>query len=85
MNEGKQVSIYYLGEKFPLIIIQDLEIKKTVVEFKNNEMICRSPSVEQIDYLKAFKSFYIKEGKKLINQRLKIYQPLFDKVGKLQL
>ena len=77
MSEGKQAIIYYLGEKYPLAIVEDTEIKKVIIELRNNAMICRSPSIEDIDYLKALKSFYTKEGKKLINQRLKIYQPLF--------
>lgn len=76
MNEVKQSFIYYLGEKYPIIIIEDLEIKKAIIEFRNNEVICRSPLIEPLDYLTALKSFYTKEGKKLINKRLKFYQPL---------
>lgn len=65
---------YYLGEKYPLYVNLDKSVEKVILKFNNKAFECTSPVEEDIDLNQALKSFYIKESRKLITQRLKHYQ-----------
>lgn len=69
--------LYYLGQKYPLYIKVDSEIKKIIIEWDGKAFICMSPVEGEIDISKAIKSFYKKEIRRLIEKRLKVYQSHF--------
>ncbi len=66
---------YYLGQSYPLYAKIDPSVKKVTVQWNGEAFICISPEAGKIDLSDALKSFYIKACRKLITQRLKLYQP----------
>jgi predicted metal-dependent hydrolase len=71
----EQAQCRYLGKLYPLIAVVDESIKKEVIHFDGQSFKCLSPKSGEVDVTKALKSFYKKEAKKVIEQRLKLYQP----------
>jgi hypothetical protein len=69
---------HYLGKPYPIYLEVDPKIVKTDIAWDNEAFICSVPSgVEKIDFAGLIKSFYVREGRKLIGQRLKHYQHCF--------
>lgn len=66
---------YYLGKPYPIYGQVEPEEKKTKMLFKEDHFVCISPKEGKVDLNKALKSFYKKNARKLINQRLRFYQP----------
>lgn len=66
---------YYLGESYPLYAVVDESVAKLTVEFDGTAFTCKSPTPGAIDLSEALKSFYMKASRKVINERLKLYQP----------
>lgn len=75
MLKQTEVNCYYLGKTYPLFTRVDSSINKVSINFDGESFICVSPNSGSIDISEDFKKFYIKECKKLISERLKLYQP----------
>ncbi len=66
---------YYLGKAYPIYLEVEPEILKTKIAWHNEVFTCSVPSVlEEIDFQGLIKTFYVREARKLIGQRLKNYQ-----------
>ncbi|BEP29876.1 M48 family metallopeptidase [Helicovermis profundi] len=77
MKKLTENKYYYLGNVYPMYMSLDKSLKKVTIKWVNNSFHCASPFEGEIDISLALKSFYIKESRKVINQRLKIYQKNF--------
>lgn len=77
MEQQPQYACYYLGKQYPLYIEVDSTIKKATIEWDGQAFICTSPREGDDDLADALKSFYTKACRKLIEKRLKLYQPNF--------
>lgn len=73
--EQTKVNLYYLGKTYPLYTKVDSAIKKTTIQMDGDIFICTSPKEGEVDVVKALKAFYVKAGRKVIEERLKFYQP----------
>lgn len=69
--------VVYLGEQLPLYGEYDPNQKKTVIEWQNNNLMCRTSEKGTIDISKALKRFYKKECRRLVNEEIKKLQPKF--------
>jgi len=74
-NEKPNAKCHYLGEKYPLYAHVDETIKKAVITFDGKAFKCVCPSAGEFDLYEPLKSFYIKASRKLIEKRLKHFQP----------
>jgi len=73
--------IRYLGEEVILYKRADASSKKIVIAKEQGLIVCRVPCSGQIDATKALKKFYQKECRRIVNEKVKLYQPHFkDKV-----
>ncbi|WP_099192833.1 M48 family metallopeptidase [Tepidibacter mesophilus] len=77
MKQQSKINVYYLGKTYPLYTKVDVSIKKVIIEWDGKAFICTSPQEGEIDIANAIKLFYTKASKKLIEERLKLYQPQF--------
>lgn len=68
---------YYLGKSYPLYVTVDTSTTKITIQWNGKAFMCTSPEAGEIDFTDALKSFYVKEIRKLIGQRLKLYQTHF--------
>ena len=68
---------YYLGKTYPLLATVDTTAKKTTITFDGKSFIGTSPEAGEVNFTDALKAFYIKASRKLIEQRLRFYQPQF--------
>jgi len=75
MKQQPQFHCYYLGKPYPLYTTVDPSVKKVTVQWDGEAFTCISPETGEIDINDALKSFYTKESKKIIEERLKFYQP----------
>ena len=75
MKDEEQTNCYYLGKSYPLYTKIDTTIKKLTIEFDGNAFICISPQEGQVNIYNALQAFYIKACRRLIEERLKFYQP----------
>lgn len=75
MTQQPQRHCYYLGELYPLLIAVDPLITKSTILWDGKAFICKTPEANKTDFIDELKSFYIKESRKLIGERLKRYQP----------
>lgn len=67
----------YLGQSYPIKIIEDHEIEKDQVEFKDNQLnICVSLHNDE-KIKQALHRFYYKQCKTLVEKRIRLYQPNF--------
>ncbi len=82
MNEIKESlhkigMIKYLGFDTLLYGVVDASIKKIEITWTNNQLICKSPVAGEFDLSTPLKKFYKKECRKIINEKIRAYQPLF--------
>lgn len=75
MSEKTEQVCYYLGKPYPLVASVDNSVRKITIAFNGEAFICMSPTEGVLDLNEALKSCYMKEAKKLIEKRLKHYQP----------
>lgn len=66
---------YFMGNKYLLTIEIDEQATKPVVRKESNQMIYTGKQCTETLLANALKSFYIKEARKSIKQRLTLYQP----------
>ncbi len=74
MEKQTKINLYYLGKPYPLYIKVDLSIKKSTIHWDGEAFICTSPQEGEIDITAALQAFYTKASKKLIEERLELYQ-----------
>lgn len=72
----KQIKCRYLGKLYPIMTFYDETLKKDIIKFENEKFNFYFKN-EDSDINKALIKFYKKEAKKIIEQRLRIYQPKF--------
>lgn len=77
MEKQSEIKCYYLGKTYPLYTKVDPTVKKITIQWSGKDFTCLSPQEGEIDIANALQAFYMKEGRKLIEERLKIYQPHF--------
>ena len=77
MEQQPKFKCYYLGKTYPLYTKVDQSIKKVTIDWDGKSFICISPQEGEMDIENALKAFYTKASKKLIEERLKLYQPNF--------
>ncbi len=77
MLKQTEVNCYYLGKKYPLYTKVDVSVNKVSINFDGEAFICISPQQGEIDISDTLHKFYVKESKKIIGERLKLYQPNF--------
>lgn len=68
------LNCYYLGGQYPLFTKLDSSINKVSIDFDGESFICSSPKSGSIDISETLQKFYVKESKKIIGERLKLYQ-----------
>lgn len=71
----KESYLYYLGKTYPLKSKIDNAAKKLTIEFDGSSFLCISPVAGELDISKAVQAFYTKVCKRMIDERLKFYQP----------
>ncbi len=69
--------VKYLGEEIQLFGKLDTTIKKINIAWEGKQLVCSSPEIGTLDISTPLKRFYKKECRKLVNQKVKSYQPLF--------
>lgn len=74
--QEKQLQFYYLGKPYPVKIDLDPSARKIDMEWDGKTLYCVCPESGEADISDALKSFYVKTGRKLIEKRLKRYQPM---------
>ena len=77
MEPQPKTSCYYLGKTYPIYAKVDPSIKKITIQWDGDVIICTSPQEGEIDIADALQAFYIKCSRKLMEERLKLYQPQF--------
>lgn len=77
MEQQSHIKCYYLGKPYPLYTKVDISIKKVTIQWDGKAFICISPKAGEVDIADALQAFYIKAGRKFIEERLKLYQPHF--------
>lgn len=77
MEQQPKFKCYYLGKTYPLYIKVDPSIKKVTIDWDGKVFTCISPKEDDADITGALQSFYKKASRKLIEERLKLYQPNF--------
>ncbi|TCT16249.1 hypothetical protein EDC18_102266 [Natranaerovirga pectinivora] len=76
-TQQTKMKCYYLGKTYPLDVKIDPSTRKVIIEFDGKKFLCTSPQEGEIDLSIALQSFYIKTSRKLIEERLKLYQSQF--------
>ena len=74
MEQQPKFKCYYLGKTYPLYTVVDPSIKKITIQWDGKAFICTSPQEGEIDIAKNLQDFYKKASRKLIEERLKLYQ-----------
>lgn len=74
MEQQPKFKCYYLGKTYPLYTVVDPSIKKITIQWDGKAFICTSPQEGEIDIAKTLQDFYKKASRKLIEERLKLYQ-----------
>lgn len=77
MKQRPELNFYYLGESYPLYTKLDPTMKKLTIKWDGKAFLCSGPQEGEIDISNALHSFYIKASRKLIEERLKLYQKYF--------
>ncbi|SHJ07957.1 Protein of unknown function DUF45 [Dethiosulfatibacter aminovorans DSM 17477] len=69
---------YFQGKQYPLIFRVNRSAEKTIVDWNGESFICECSEASKKDAAKALKAFYMKSCRKLIDKRLRKYQPDFN-------
>ncbi|MEG6521531.1 M48 family metallopeptidase [Desulfotomaculum sp. 1211_IL3151] len=77
MEQQPKNNCYYLGKLYPVYIKLDPSIKKITVQWDGKAFICTSPQEGDRGLTDALQAFYTRESRKLIEKRLRLYQPSF--------
>lgn len=77
MTQQSQSYCYYLGKAYPLYVTLDPSSTKLTVQWNGTAFMCTGHKAEEIEITEAIKAYYIKASRKLIEQRLKLYQTNF--------
>lgn len=75
MKNKTEINCYYLGKSYPLYTKVEPSLKKVAIDFDGEMFLCNSPESGEISISNELQRFYTKEGKKIIEERLKLYQP----------
>ena len=75
MEQESGFKAYYLGKFYPIYTKVDETIKKINIEWDGKSFICTSPMSGEIDIAGALQAFYTRASKKIIEERLRFYQP----------
>lgn len=75
MEQQTEINLCYLGKPYPLYTKVDSSIKKITIHWDGKAFICSSPQDGEIDIAVAIQAFYMKASRKLIEERIKLYQP----------
>lgn len=75
MGKTSGGSCIYLGRRYPLFIQIDRDKKKPLIAFDGTEFLCTTASGEEAVLTSALQSFYKRASRKIINERLRMYQP----------
>lgn len=75
----KHETITYLGKKWPIKAELNYEVKKTVFTLKEDYLLLETAETGEINYKKALVTFYKRQAKKHIDQRLRHFQPMLKK------
>lgn len=65
---------YYMGKLYPMYGLIDPSVPKLVIEFEKDHFICKSPTDGEFDLTQALKTCYRRACKKVVGEKLKIYQ-----------
>ncbi len=68
-------SCMYLGQRYPLMIQIDREQKKPQITFDGTQFLCVTSIVDESGVSSALQSFYKRTSRKIIEERLRLYQP----------
>lgn len=77
MEQQPKTNCYYLGKLYPLFIEVDPSLKNIIIEWDSKAFLCTSPQEGDSGLAESLQAFYTKECRKLIEKRLKLYQPNF--------
>lgn len=77
MEQQPKGQCYYLGKLYPLYLEVDPSLQKITIQWDGQAFFCTSPREGELYLAEALKAFYTKECRKLIESRLKYYQPNF--------
>lgn len=72
-------TITYLGKQWPIQAKINPEVKKVAFTLKGDSLLLEAPEGGQVDYTKALITFYKRQAKKHIEQRLRHFQPMIGK------
>ena len=73
----KEKEYYFQGKKYPLVFKVNKSAEKPRVDWNGEDFICECSQISEKDAAKALKAFYMKSCRKLIDKRLRKYQPEF--------
>lgn len=79
IKEMENQVVSYLGKSWPIKAQVNHQIKKTVFTLKVDHLLLETPEPGDINYKKALVTFYKRQAKKHINQRLRFFQPKIRK------
>ncbi|BES65074.1 hypothetical protein SANA_15130 [Gottschalkiaceae bacterium SANA] len=68
-------SCIYLGQRYPLFIQIDRAQKKPLITFDGTEFLYTTAREEEAALTSALQSFYKRASRKIIEERLRMYQP----------
>lgn len=77
MEQQAKINLIYLGKPYPLYTKVDPSVKKPTLQWDGKVFICTSPQEGDINIVDALQGFYIRASRKLIEERLNLYQPHF--------
>ena len=77
MEQQPKNDCYFLGKLYPVYIEVDPLFKKITIQWNGQAFICTSPQEGDIGLADAFQAFYTRKSRKLIEKRLRLYQPSF--------
>lgn len=77
MEIKSKINLYYLGKSYPLFTTVDESVKKITVDFDGSRFLCISAVNGEMDISEGIKTLYIKLSRRMIEERLKLYQPNF--------
>lgn len=67
----------YLGEEYPIVIIENVNNKEDNVVFKENKLYVYVKDIKEDNIKQALKRFYYRQCKSIIEKRIKLYQAEF--------
>lgn len=73
----KEKMYYFQGKTYPLIFKVNQSAAKSIVDWDGENFICECREGSEEEAAKALKAFYMKSCRKLIDKRLRKYQPDF--------